>query len=232
MRLAIIPARGGSKRIARKNIRLFAGKPVMAYSIAAALASGCFDEVIVSTDDAEIADVAKAHGAQVPFMRPDELADDHTVLADVIVHAIGWYESLGRPVQAACCVFATAPFVSAAALREGWDALSSGHKAFAIAVTSFPFAVQRAVRILPDGSLDALYPQYARTRSQDLEPAWHDAGQFCWGTRDAFVQRLPAFAPHTAAVKLPRHRVQDLDTPEDWHRAELMYEALLRRGEL
>lgn len=231
MRLAIIPARGGSKRIARKNIRPFAGKPVMAYSIAAALDSGCFDQVIVSTDDLEIADVARDCGAQVPFMRPPELADDHTVLADVIVHAINWFEGRAQPVEAACCVFATAPFVRAADLRDGWQALSAGGKAFAIAVTSFPFAVQRAVRILPDGSLDAMYPQYARTRSQDLEAAWHDAGQFCWGTRDAFVQRLPAFAPHTAAVQLPRHRVQDLDTPEDWHRAELMYEVLLRRGE-
>lgn len=232
MKLAIIPARGGSKRIARKNIRPFAGRPVIAYSIDAALGSQCFDHVIVSTDDHEIAGIARACGAEVPFTRPAALSDDHTVLADVIVHAIEWFEGRGQPVQAACCVFATAPFVSAGALRQGWDALSSGGKAFAIAVTSFPFAVQRAVRILPDGCLDALYPQYGQTRSQDLEPAWHDAGQFCWGTRDAFMQRLPAFAPHTAAVKLPRHLVQDLDTPEDWHRAELMYEALRRRGEL
>lgn len=232
MKLAIIPARGGSKRIARKNIRPFAGKPVIAYSVEAALASQCFDHVIVSTDDAEIAEIARACGAEVPFTRPNALSDDHTVLADVIVHAIEWYEGRGHPVQAACCVFATAPFVSAAALRQGWDALSLGGKSFAIAVTSFPFAVQRAVRLLPDGSLDAMYPQYSKTRSQDLEPAWHDAGQFCWGTHDAFLQRLPAFAPHTAAVKLPRHLVQDLDTPEDWHRAELMYEALRRREEL
>lgn len=231
MKLAIIPARGGSKRIARKNIRPFAGRPVIAYSVEAALGSRCFDHVIVSTDDDEIADIARACGAEVPFTRPAALSDDHTVLADVIVHAIEWFEGRGQPVQAACCVFATAPFVSAAAIRQGADALAGG-KSFAIAVTSFPFAVQRAVRILPDGSLDALYPQYGQTRSQDLEPAWHDAGQFCWGTRDAFIQRLPAFAPHTAAIKLPRHLVQDLDTPEDWHRAELMYEALRRRGEL
>lgn len=231
MKLAIIPARGGSKRIARKNIRPFAGRPVIAYSVEAALGSRCFDHVIVSTDDDEIADIARACGAEVPFTRPAALSDDHTVLADVIVHAIEWFEGRGQPVQAACCVFATAPFVSAAAIRQGADALAGG-KSFAIAVTSFPFAVQRAVRILPDGSLDALYPQYGQTRSQDLEPAWHDAGQFCWGTRDAFIHRLPAFAPHTAAIKLPRHLVQDLDTPEDWHRAELMYEALRRRGEL
>ncbi len=231
MKLAIIPARGGSKRIARKNIRPFAGRPVIAYSVEAALGSQCFDHVIVSTDDDEIANIARACGAEVPFTRPAALSDDHTVLADVIVHAIEWFEGRSQPVQAACCVFATAPFVSASALRQGADALAGG-KSFAIAVTSFPFAVQRAVRILPDGSLDALYPQYGQTRSQDLEPAWHDAGQFCWGTRDAFIQRLAAFAPHTAAVKLPRHLVQDLDTPEDWHRAELMYEALRRRGEL
>lgn len=232
MRLAVIPARGGSKRIARKNIRLFAGKPVMSYSIKAALASGCFDQVIVSTDDEAIAAIAREHGAAVPFMRPAELADDHTVLADVITHAINWYQGRGHVVSQACCIFATAPFISAADLKAGHDVLAATGKHFALSVTSFAFAVQRALRLSSDGTVDAMYPQYRLTRSQDLDEGWHDAGQFCWGTADAFLQNLPVFAPHTVAVKLPRHRVQDLDTLEDWHRAELMYQVLKQTGEV
>lgn len=232
MRLAVIPARGGSKRIPRKNIRLFAGKPVMSYSINAALESGCFDQVIVSTDDDVIAAIAREHGATTPFVRPAALADDHTVLADVITHAIHWYQEQGRLVSQACCIFATAPFVSAADLQAGQQALTASDKHFALSVTSFPFAVQRALRLGSDGTIDAMYPQYRSTRSQDLEEGWHDAGQFCWGTANAFLQNLPVFAPHTVAVKLPRHRVQDMDTLEDWHRAELMYKVLRQTGEV
>jgi pseudaminic acid cytidylyltransferase len=232
MRLAVIPARGGSKRIPRKNIRLFAGKPVMAYSINAALASGCFDQVIVSTDDESIAAVAREYGAATPFLRPAALSDDHTVLADVITHAINWYQGQGHEVSQACCIFATAPFISAADLKAGQDALAATGKHFALSVTSFAFAVQRALRLGSDGTVDAMYPQYRLTRSQDLDEGWHDAGQFCWGTAEAFMQKLPVFAPHTIAVKLPRHRVQDLDTLEDWHRAELMYEVLRQTGEV
>jgi pseudaminic acid cytidylyltransferase len=232
MRLAVIPARGGSKRIPRKNIRLFAGKPVMAYSIQAALASGCFDQVIVSTDDESIAAIAREYGAATPFMRPAALADDHTVLADVITHAITWYQGQGHDVNHACCIFATAPFISAVDLKAGQDALTATGKHFALSVTSFAFAVQRALRVGRDGTVDALYPQYRQTRSQDLDEGWHDAGQFCWGTTQAFMQKLPVFAPHTVAVKLPRHRVQDLDTLEDWHRAELMYQVLQQTGEV
>lgn len=232
MRVAIIPARGGSKRIPRKNIRMFAGQPVMAYPIQAALTSGCFDEVIVSTDDAEIADVARAAGASVPFTRPPELADDHTVLADVVAHAIDWYDARGQNVTEACCVFATAPFVTSASLRAGLAALQGCGRSFALSISSFPFPVQRAIRMVADGSIDAMYPEHRLTRSQDLEPGWHDAGQFCWGTRQAFLNRLPVFAAHTIGVVLPRHLVQDLDTLEDWHRAELMHEVLRKTGEL
>jgi N-acylneuraminate cytidylyltransferase len=232
MRLAVIPARGGSKRIPGKNIRLFAGKPVLSYSIKAALESNCFDEVIVSTDDEGIAAIAREHGAATPFMRPAALADDHTILADVMAHAIDWYQNQGRSVSQACCIFATAPFVSAADLKAGQIALTSRGVQFALSVTSFAFAVQRALRLGSDGSVDAMYPQYSLTRSQDLDEGWHDAGQFCWGTARAFLQKLPVFAPHTVAVKLPRHRVQDLDTLEDWHRAELMYEVLRQTGEI
>ena len=232
MRLAVIPARGGSKRIPRKNIRLFAGIPVMSYSIKAALESGCFDEVIVSTDDEGIAAIARENGATTPFMRPVALADDHTVLADVITHAINWYQRQGQEVSQVCCIFATAPFISSADLKAGQGALTAKGMHFALSVTSFAFAVQRALRLGRDGTVDAMYPQYRLTRSQDLDEGWHDAGQFCWGTAEAFIQKLPVFAPHTVAVKLPRHRVQDLDTLEDWHRAELMYEVLRQTGEV
>ena len=232
MRLAVIPARGGSKRIPGKNIRLFAGKPVMSYSIKAALESGCFDEVVVSTDDEAIAAIARDYGATTPFKRPPALADDHTVLAEVITHAIDWYQAQGHEVSLACCVFATAPFISAADLKAGQDALISKGMRFALSVTSFAFAVQRALMLSDEGTVNAMYPQYRLTRSQDLDEGWHDAGQFCWGTAAAFIQKLPVFAPHTVAVKLPRHRVQDLDTLEDWHRAELMYQVLLQTGEV
>lgn len=232
MNIAVIPARGGSKRIPRKNIRLFAGKPVIAYSIRAAIESGCFDEVIVSTDDETIASISLEHGAIIPFMRPDELADDHSVLSEVIAHAIRWYLSQGKSITKVCSIFATAPFVSAKSLVAGREALNASGKYFALSVTSFPFAVQRALRLNPDETVDAMYPQYRLTRSQDLEEGWHDAGQFCWGTAEAFLRNMPVFSPNTIAVKLPRHMVQDLDTLEDWYRAELMYEILRKTGEV
>lgn len=232
MRLAVIPARGGSKRIPRKNIKPFCGKPVIAYAIEAALASGCFDEVIVSTDDQEIGAVARAHGAQTPFERPATLADDHTVLADVVNHAIRWLGERSVEATEVCCVFATAPFLTPSALRAGLQALRTPGRSFALSVTSFPYPVQRALRMGSDGSIDALYPEHRLTRSQDLEPGWHDAGQFCWGTSDAFLRKVPVFSPATAGVVLPRHMVQDLDTHEDWSRAELMYQVLRSHGEL
>jgi N-acylneuraminate cytidylyltransferase len=232
MRIAIVPARGGSKRIPRKNIKLFAGQPVLAYPVRAALASKCFDDVIVSTDDDEIALVARTVGASTPFMRPSELADDHTVLVDVITHAIQWFHEHGQVVSEVCCIFATAPFVTPKALRVGLETLQTSGRNFALSITSFPFPVQRAVRMASDGGINAMYPEFRETRSQDLEPCWHDAGQFCWGTRQAFLDRLPVFSEHTAGVVLPRHLVQDLDTLEDWRRAELMYEVLRQWGEL
>jgi pseudaminic acid cytidylyltransferase len=232
MKIAIIPARGGSKRIPGKNIKLFAGQPVLAYSLRAALASKCFDEIIVSTDDEEIAHIARKFGASTPFMRPSELACDHTVLVDVIIHAIQWFQERGQFVSEACCIFATAPFVTPKALSLGLETLQATGRNFALSITSFPFPVQRAIRIAADGSINAMYPEFRETRSQDLEQGWHDAGQFCWGTSHAFLERIPVFSEHTAGVVLPRHLVQDLDTMEDWRRAELMYEVLRQRGDL
>ncbi len=232
MKLCVIPARGGSKRIPRKNIRLFAGRPIIAWSIQAALETGLFDRVMVSTDDEEIAEVARAHGAEIPFLRPRELADDHTGTNTVAKQAISWHGEQGMPVEIACCLYATAPFVRVGDLREGHDRLLASGKSFVFSVTSFPFPIQRALRINLRGEVEAMYPEYRATRSQDLEPAWHDAGQFYWGRAEAFLNDEILFSPASLPVILPRYRVQDIDTEEDWQRAELMFKILRREGEL
>lgn len=226
MRLAVIPARGGSKRIPRKNIREFAGKPIIAWSIEAALASGCFDRVIVSTDDEAIAAVAREHGAEAPFMRPAELSDDHTPTIPVIAHAIRWQEAQGGDVRAACCIYATAPFCRAEDLRQGWRLLEADRVDYVFPVVSYGFPIQRAVRMDAAGRVEPFQPEHATTRSQDLEPAYHDAGQWYWGMREAWLEGRPIFAPASRAVVLPASRVQDIDTAEDWARAELMFRAL------
>ncbi|MEH2610386.1 pseudaminic acid cytidylyltransferase [Bradyrhizobium sp. AZCC 1693] len=228
MKIAVIPARGGSKRIPRKNIRTFCGKPIIAYSIAAAQQTGLFDQVVVSTDDEEIASVAREFGATTPFIRPSEIADDFTGTNAVVKHAVAWFNAQSNDVTHACCLYATAPLVQARFITEGYEALSRSDAAFAFSVTSYAFPIQRAMRITPDGRVDAIYPEHRMTRSQDLEHAYHDAGQFYWGTARAFLEDMPLFAPHSIGVILPRHLVQDIDTLEDWERAELMYQAVNR----
>ena len=226
MRLAVIPARGGSKRIPRKNIKPFCGKPMIAWPIEAALQSGCFDAVVVSTDDAEIAEVARANGAMVPFMRPAELSDDHTGTIPVIRHAIEWHQGQGRTSGQVCCIYATAPFVRAEDIQRGLQVLDETGADYAFSVTSYAFPIQRAIRITPQGRVEMFHPEYFNTRSQDVEEAFHDAGQFYWGQASAWLAGKPIFSPDAAPVILPRHRVQDIDTPEDWIRAEWMFKAL------
>lgn len=230
MKLAIIPARGGSKRIPRKNIKPFCGKPMIAWSIEAAQESGCFDRVIVSTDDAEIAEVARQYGAEVPFMRPLELSDDHTGTIPVIRHAIETINSQGRSVEQACCLYATAPFIQAEDLRRGLELLQGSGGNYAFSVTSYAFPIQRAIRLTPEGRVEMFNPEYFNTRSQDLEEAYHDAGQFYWGRADAWLQGKMIFSPASLPVMLPRYRVQDIDTPEDWVRAEWMFKAMQAQG--
>lgn len=226
MKLAVIPARGGSKRIPRKNIKPFCGRPMIAWSIEAALQSACFEQVIVSTDDLEIAEVARQHGATVPFMRPPELADDHTGTIPVIAHAIQWQNQSGTAATQVCCIYATAPFVQPSDLQRGLHTLESTGVDYAFSVTSYAFPIQRAIRINQAQRVEMFYPEHFHTRSQDLEEAWHDAGQFYWGNAQAWLQGKPLFSHHAAPVILPRHRVQDIDTPEDWERAEWMFKAL------
>lgn len=226
MRVAVIPARGGSKRIPRKNIKIFCGKPMIAWSIEAAQQSGCFDQVIVSTDDAEIAAIARQYGAQVPFMRPAALSDDHTGTIPVIHHAVEWMREQGDEPTEICCLYATAPFVTSADIQQGLHTLLAEQADYAFSVTSYAFPIQRALRLSADGRVDMFHPAHFTTRSQDLEEAWHDAGQFYWGRAEAWLQGKVIFGAGSVPVKLPRHRVQDIDTLEDWERAEWLFKAM------
>lgn len=226
MRIAIIPARGGSKRIPRKNIKPFCGKPIIAYSIEAAQQSGLFERIVVTTDDEEIADVAQLYGAEIPFIRPKELSDDHTATIPVIAHAIQTLQEQGNVIDAACCIYATAPFVRAEDIRAAYNSLMVQHKGYAFPVTTFPFPIFRGVKRSEEGSIEMFWPEHFATRSQDLPEAYHDVGQFYWGTPDTWLSGTPIFSNAATTIVLPRHLVQDIDTPEDWIRAELMYKAL------
>jgi pseudaminic acid cytidylyltransferase len=233
MKIAIIPARGGSKRIPRKNVRPFAGKPLIAYSIEAARNSGLFDRVIVTTDDEEIAAIARQYGAETPFVRPPELANDYATTVPVIKHAIQWVEQNVGPVELACCIYATAPFIQPAALRAAHDLLQAQKvTGYVFSATTFPFPIQRAFRRKPDGRVEMFHPENYNTRSQDLEEAFQDAGQFYWGSAASYLSDKIFFSTDSVAYVLPRHMVQDIDTPEDWQRAELMYDALRRNGDI
>lgn len=226
MKIAVIPARGGSKRIPRKNIKDFCGKPMIAWSIEAANASGLFDHIIVSTDDTEIAGVAKQWGAEVPFMRPAELADDHAATTEVIAHATQWALGQGWPVSAVCCIYATAPFVQVEDLKRGLEAIESGDWAYAFTVTDFAAPIFRSFKQTADGGIEMFFPEHFSTRSQDLPTALHDAGQFYWGRPSAWLEGKRIFDRHSIPVVIPRWRVQDIDTQDDWKRAEIFAPAI------
>ncbi len=230
MRLAVIPARGGSKRIPRKNIKLFGGQAMIAWSIQAAQRSGCFDRIIVSTDDGEIAGVARSHGAEVPFLRPAVLSDDQTGTVPVIAHAVAWQNEHGEEASEVCCIYATAPFLRASDLRRGLEVLRTSGADYAFSVTTYAFPIQRAIRITAGQRVEMFDPEHYATRSQDLEEAWHDAGQFYWGKARAWLAAKPLFGQDSAPVPLPRHRVQDIDTAEDWEQANLIFNGLHREG--
>lgn len=225
MRLAIIPARGGSKRIPRKNIKPFAGKPMIAYAIDAARNSGLFDHVVVTTDDQEIAAIARQYGAEVPFMRPPELSDDHAGTVPVIAHAIQACRALGWDAQQVCCIYPGVPLLRVQDLQAAHALLDAGDADYAFTVASFPAAVQRALRRGADGKMAPMNPEFVRTRTQDLEPGYYDAGQFYWGTAQAW---LKGDSPHQngKGLVIPEWRAVDIDTPDDWRRAELMFQAL------
>ncbi len=226
MTLCVIPARGGSKRIPHKNVRSFHGRPMIAWSISAALESGMFDRVVVSTDDPKIADVAVSEGAEVPFMRPADLSDDHTATAPVIAHAI---QSLGEDASTngkTCCLYATAPFVSAKDIATAYQTLEEAAADFAFPVTTFAHPTQRAVYLRANGRMEMCQPEHALTRSQDLEETYHDVGQFYWGRNAAWQAGKAIIGPDAAPLVIPRYRAQDIDTPEDWDLAERLFAAL------
>ncbi|MDK9775068.1 MULTISPECIES: pseudaminic acid cytidylyltransferase [Vibrio] len=227
MKVAIIPARGGSKRIPRKNIKEFNGKPIIAYSIEAALESGCFDKVVVSTDDQEIADVALQYGAEVPFIRPEAVSNDYATTADVILHALDWFEEQAISIEYICCIYATAPFIAIEDIQLAYQMLLKDPAAnYCFPVCEFPFPIQRGVKLTAGNRVEMFQPEHFNTRSQDLETGYHDIGQFYWGKPKAYRDNIPMFSNTAIALPVSRNRVVDLDTQEDWEFALLLSKAL------
>ena len=226
MKLCVIPARGGSKRIPRKNIKNFCGKPIIAYSIQAALNSKLFDEIIVSTDDHEIAKIAESYGANIPFFRPAKLANDYAGTIPVVKHAIEWFIEKNNSPNEICCLYATAPFIKPQLIRKGFQLMNDNKKEFCFAATSFAAPIQRAIRLEKNGDVSMFFSGNFNKRSQDFEGAFHDAGQFYWGTIDAWLKEKQIFSEISTAIILPRHYAHDIDTPEDWQIAELMFKTL------
>jgi pseudaminic acid cytidylyltransferase len=220
IKVAIIPARGGSKRIPRKNIKAFFGKPMIAWSIEVAKKSGIFDRIIVSTDDEEIASIAREWGAEVPFIRPAELSEDLTATIPVISHAIQWLIEQGEELEAICCIYATAPFVEATDIVKGYEELISGGWSYTFSVTDFSAPIFRSFKLSENGGVEMFYPERFNTRSQDLPDAYHDAGQFYWGRKESWLQGKIFFSNQSKPIIIPRWRVQDIDTLSDWQRAE------------
>jgi N-acylneuraminate cytidylyltransferase len=220
--LAIIPARSGSKRIPNKNIRDFSGKPMLSYSIGTAKESGLFDEIMVSTDSSEIADLARRYQASVPFMRSRDNSDDHATLSEVTLEVLNNYESIGRRFTSFCLILPTSPLLTASRLNEGYRLLIQNNFKTVIPVCEFSYPVKRSLKI-ENNRLSMNWPEYENTRSQDLSPAYHDAGQFYWCITQSFLEEKRFFGPDCGAVILSTMEVQDIDTPDDWKLAELKY---------
>lgn len=227
MKICVIPARGGSKRIPRKNIRDFCGKPMIAWAIECAHNSNLFQKVIVSTDDRDIADIASAAGAEIPFIRPAALADDFTPTVPVIAHAVEACEKMGWSVEYACCIYPCVPFLKASDLVDAFELMQKNDHLFSYPVIEYSHPIQRAMRRLPSGQMQFLHPEHETDRTQDLERTYHDAGQFYWGKASAWKARMKM---HTAGVGLivPSWRFVDVDNEDDWKRGELLHEALKR----
>jgi pseudaminic acid cytidylyltransferase len=225
MIVAIITARGGSKRIPRKNVKLFLGSPIIKYSIKAALKSGCFDEVMVSTDDKEIADISKAFGAKVPFMRSTKTAGDHATTPDVIEEVISEYKKLSKNIDLFCVLYPTAPFITPETLRKTYKIFSKSKSDSLVPVTRFGYPIQRALKIT-DGKLKMIWPKNYNAMSQDLMPAFHDCGQFYWMKTKAFLKQKRFFAKDTIPFEILESEVQDIDNLEDWKLAEIKFRIL------
>jgi pseudaminic acid cytidylyltransferase len=225
---AIIPARGGSVRIPEKNIKLFAGKPIIAYTIEAAQKSKIFDRIVVSTDSKKIADIAESFGAEIPFVRPSELAGNETSVADVIYHAISWYKDNGNEIKSACCLVACAPFIKADYIIEGYNSLQKYNVDTVMSVTKYPHPIFRAFRKNNDGTLSLIHPEHEFSNSNDLPQAYHDAAQFYWLNAEKFLQTKSILGGKVIPIILPEYIVQDIDIIDDWEAAEIKYEVCKR----
>ena len=224
MNIAVIPARGGSKRIPHKNIKEFCGKPMIAYAISAAKQSGLFDHIVVSTDDEEVAKIARAWGAETPFIRPAQLADDQTETAPVIRHAITACRLLGWSFKYVCCVYPGVPFIQVDDLKAAFLSMHKSDVEYCFPVTEYTSSIWRALKLLASGKTQSVYPEFALTRTQDLELAYYDAGQFYWGEAETWLTN-PNIHSSGVGYAIPNWRVVDIDTPDDWKRAELIYRA-------
>lgn len=226
--IAIITARGGSKRIPKKNIREFCGRPIIEYSIRAALESKLFDEVMVSTDNEEIAEISKQCGASVPFFRSAQNSNDYAITADVIKEVIIEYEKLGKRFDTLCCIYPTAPFVTAKKLSDAYNEMKKNNADSAMTVVRYGFPPQRAV-VIRNGKIEFQYPEYYKTRSQDLEPIYHDCGQFYFCNVDAFKKYKTMITPNCVPFVVSEEEVQDIDNISDWNIAEMKYNASRKR---
>jgi len=223
MNVAVIPARGGSKRIPRKNIKKFCGKPMIAWPIDLLKKSGLFDHIIVSTDDREIADISRINGAEIPFERPAKLSDDFASTIDVMGHAVTWMQDQGWVLKTVCCIYPTSIFCTIDDLKKGFNAINEGNWLFAFSATDFEYPIFRSFEELSGGGVQMFFPEHFEKRSQDLPVALHDAAQFYWGTPNAWLNESRLFDHRSLPVKIPRWRVQDIDTTDDWKRAELIF---------
>lgn len=228
--VAIIPARGGSKRIPGKNIKLFCGKPMIAYSIEAAKQSGLFERIICTTDSSEIACVARESGAEVPFERPADLSSDYAGTDTVLIHALNWLADQGQPANFACCIYATAPFIQVAHLQRGLNVLCEQQGACAFPVTTYPYTIFRSLKKNDQGRVEWIWPENRDKRSQDFQEAFHDAGQFYWVDVTKCMQAGKIPDDDAIPLIIPRHLVQDIDTEEDWDMAERLYRNLAQHS--
>lgn len=223
MKIAVIPARGGSKRIPRKNIKSFCGKPIIAWPINVALLSKIFDRVIVSTDDYEIAQIAEKFGAEVPFIRPSSLSDDFTGTIDVVKHAIETLSEVGDLITDVCCIYPTAPLIQICDLEDSYAILKTGVWDYCFSAYEISPTLLRSFKILKNGAVDMVFPNFYDSRSQDLPKLYNDAGQFYWGTKSAWLNKQQFFSAKSKAIVLTSSRVQDIDTEADWVRCERLF---------
>lgn len=229
MNVCVIPARGGSKRIKKKNIKIFCGKPIIAWSIEQAIKSKCFNKIIVSTDDNKIATLAKKYGAEVPFIRPKSLSDDYTPTAPVVSHAINWLIRNHSKPPYVCCIYPTAPFIKLGDLRNGLKILKKTKLNYVFPVTNFAYQIQRSFKIDINNKIKMFFPKYYKYRSQDLDKVFHDAGQFYWGKTEAWLNNEKIFSKNSFPMQIPRYRVLDIDTIEDWKIAEKMFKMNIKK---